>query len=341
MKKKNFNKPNICTNILELIGNTPLVKIKNKIPVEINPCIKIYAKLEYLNPGFSIKDRIALSMIEDAEKKGILNGEKIIIEATSGNTGIGLAMICASKGYQLILTMPETMSIERRKMLAHLGATIILTPGPLGMTGAVNKAKELLSENSSNYIMLDQFTNNANPEIHRKTTAEEIYSAMDGKVDYFIAGIGTGGTITGVGEILKKYNSQIKVIAIEPAESPVLTGGHAGPHKIQGIGAGFKPSILNIKIVDQIITISSEDAISFAKKLAKEHGILAGISSGAAFAGAIKIAIDISNEIKKNSTNNTDKNTDNNTDLQEISIVTIFPDTCERYLSTDLFKDIN
>jgi len=304
----------IAKNITELIGNTPLVRL-NKISE--GAVAQVVAKLESFNPCASIKDRIGLAMIEQAEKDGQLKKDSIIVEPTSGNTGIALAFVCAVKGYKLVLTMPETMSIERRKLLAALGAEIVLTPGSQGMSGAVRKAEEITKSNKR-YFMPQQFKNPANPEVHRRTTAEEIWRDTDGKIDILVAGVGTGGTITGVGEALKKKKSSLKVIAVEPKDSAVLSGGAPGPHKIQGIGAGFVPDVLNKKIIDEIIQVSNEDALETARRLAKEEGILAGISSGAAAHVALNAA----------------KRRENKDKL----ILVIFPDTGERYLSTDLFN---
>ncbi len=301
-------------NITELIGKTPLVKI-NKL---VNNEVLLLAKIEYFNPLSSIKDRIAYSMIEKAEKDGFIKKDTIIIEPTSGNTGIGLAFISAVKGYRLILTMPETMSIERRKLLKRLGAEIILTPGEKGMKGAVEEAQKL-SQKYKNSFIPNQFKNIANPEIHRKTTAEEIWEDTNGKVDIFIAGIGTGGTITGVGEVLKKRNPNIKIIGIEPFDSPIISENRAGSHKIQGIGAGFIPEVLNLEIIDEIIKVKNEEALKTAKKLAKLEGLFVGISSGAAMWAALKIA---NNEKNKGKV-----------------IVTILPDSGERYLSVKELDD--
>ena len=298
----------IAKNILELIGNTPIVRL-NKIVDKQSA--EILAKIEFFNPSGSVKDRIALSMIEDAEKKRILKKGGIVVEPTSGNTGIGLAMVCAVKGYKCILTMPENVSFERIHILKAFGAEVILTPANEGMKGAIKKAEEILKENKNAY-MPQQFKNPANPEIHRKTTAKEILQATNGKIDAFVAGVGTGGTITGVGEILKKHNKNIKVVAVEPERSAVLSGAPPGLHKIQGIGAGFIPEVLNTKIIDEIIKVSDEDAFLTAKRIWREEGIFCGISSGAAVYAAIKVAKDLGIGKK---------------------VVVILPDTGERYLS--------
>lgn len=307
----------IFKNLSDLVGNTPLLELK-RYGEYMNLKGNLIAKLEYFNPLSSVKDRIALSMINDAENKGIINKDSVIIEPTSGNTGIGLAFVCASKGYKLTLVMPETMSIERRNLIKALGAEIILTEGKEGMKGSIAKAKELC-ETVPNSIMLQQFDNAANPEIHRVTTAIEILNDTDGEIDIFVSGVGTGGTITGVGEVLKSRNKNISVIAVEPENSPVLSKGVSGPHKIQGIGAGFVPNILNRDIIDDILTVSDEDAMKTCRNLAKTEGLLVGISSGAAIYAATKLAEKDENIGKK--------------------IVVICPDTGERYLSTGLFND--
>lgn len=299
-------------SVLELIGKTPLVKIGG---TDIGDS-EIFVKLERSNPGGSVKDRIALAMIEGAEKEGILNPESVIIEPTSGNTGIGLALVAAVKGYRLILVMPETMSVERRAILKAYGAELVLTPGAEGMKGAIKRAEELRLEIPNSFTP-QQFKNLSNPEIHRKTTALEILEGADGKIDIFVAGIGTGGTITGVGEVLREKNPNIKIVAVEPEASPVLSGGAPGPHKIQGIGPGFVPDVLNKNIYDEIIKVSNEDAFAGARSLARKEGILAGISSGAAFHAAVTIAGREENRGKR--------------------VVAILPDTGERYLSMGVF----
>lgn len=306
----------VAKNLTELIGNTPLLELSNFNQAN-NALATIIAKLEFFNPSSSIKDRIGYSMIKDAEEKGLIKKDTVIIEPTSGNTGIALAFIAAAKGYKLILTMPETMSIERRNLLNALGAEIVLTPSSKGMTGAIHKATELLASIPHSF-MPQQFKNPANPEIHRTTTAEEIWRDTDGDVDIFIAGIGTGGTITGVGEVLKKRKPQVKIIGIEPANSPVLSGGTPGPHKIQGLGAGFVPEVLNKSIIDEIITVENEDAFRISRQLARTEGLLVGISSGAAVYAALQVAKRPENKGKK--------------------IVVILPDTGERYLSTPLYN---
>jgi cysteine synthase len=305
----------IYNDITKTIGSTPLVRL-NRIAQGLPAAI--LAKLEMKNPLGSVKDRIGLAMIEAAEAKGLINRDTTIIEPTSGNTGIALAFVCAVRKYRLILTMPETMSIERRKLLKHLGAELVLTPGSEGMKGAINKAKEIVSRTLNAY-MPDQFGNPANPEIHRKTTAEEIWQDTDGGVDFLVAGVGTGGTITGVSEAIKERKPSFKSVAVEPADSPVLSGGKPGPHKIQGIGAGFIPGILNTNIIDEIITVTNDQAFETARALAKIEGILCGISSGAAVMAALRIAGRLENKGKQ--------------------IVVILPSTGERYLSTDLFKE--
>jgi cysteine synthase A len=299
----------IAENITELTGNTPLVRLKK---IEKDTAATLVGKCEFFNPCSSIKDRIGVAMISAAEAGGLINKDTVIIEPTSGNTGIGLAFVCAQRGYRLILTMPESMSIERRKILSHFGAELELTPAEGGMKGAVQKAEELRSTYPNSFIP-QQFKNSANPEIHRRTTAEEIWKDTDGKVDIFIAGVGTGGTITGVGEVLKKRKPGITIIAVEPVESPVLSGGNPGPHRIQGIGAGFIPDILNREVIDEVVTVNGEEAIDMALRLAKEEGILAGISGGAAVCSAVR--------------------TGNKEENKGKLIVVILPDTGERYLS--------
>lgn len=307
----------IAKSLTELIGNTPLLELSN-YNVEKEVQGKVVAKLESFNPGGSVKDRIGYSMILDAEEKGLINKDTVIIEPTSGNTGIALAIVAASKKYKLILTMPDTMSIERRSVLKALGAELVLTPGKDGMKGAIKKAEELAAETQNSFIP-QQFENLSNPDIHRKTTAEEIWNDTDGKVDIFVAGVGTGGTITGVGEALKKKNPNIKIIAVEPNDSPVLSGGAPGPHKIQGIGAGFLPKVLNAGIIDEIIKVKNEEAFRISRDLARTEGLLVGISSGAATFAATEIAKRIENKDK--------------------IIVVLLPDTGERYLSTALFQE--
>jgi cysteine synthase A len=304
----------IFENINSTIGSTPLVRL-NKIGNEFGA--EVLAKLESLNPLASVKDRIGIAMIEAAETQRLINTETTIVEPTSGNTGLALAFVCTAKNYNLILTMPDTMSIERRKLLKHLGAELILTSGIEGMKGAIAKAKEIL-ENTSNAYMPDQFANPANPEIHRKTTAEEIWNDTGGRIDIFVSGVGTGGTITGVSEVIKARKPSLRAVAVEPADSPMLSKGISGPHKIQGIGAGFVPDVLNTKIIDEIITVTNEQAFETAQKLAGLEGILCGISSGAAAWAALELAGRPENQGKQ--------------------IVVVLPDTGERYLSTDLIK---
>ncbi|MBF8275563.1 MAG: cysK [Candidatus Brocadiaceae bacterium] len=306
----------IYDDITKTIGNTPLVRL-NSITKGLGSTV--VAKMESFNPMSSVKDRIGISMITAAEQSGLLKKDTIIIEPTSGNTGIALAFVAAAKGYKIILTMPDTMSIERRALLKAFGAEIVLTPGSEGMKGAINKAEELV-KNTPNAFMPQQFKNLANPEIHRQTTAEEVWNDTDGKIDFFVGGVGTGGTITGVGEVIKKRKPSLKVIAVEPADSPVLSGGNSGPHKIQGIGAGFVPEVLNTKIIDEIITVKNEQAFAVARQLAREEGILAGISSGAAVFAALQVAARPENKGKL--------------------IVVVLPDTGERYLSTVLFNEL-
>ncbi len=306
----------IANDVTELIGNTPLVKLRR---VTAGAVATIAAKLEYFNPAHSVKDRIGVSMIDAAEKAGLIKSDTIIVEPTSGNTGIALAMVAAARGYKIVLTMPETMSKERRALLRGYGAELILTPGPDGMGGAIRKAEELVASDSR-YFMPQQFKNLANPEIHRKTTAEEIWRDTDGQVDFLVAGIGTGGTITGVGEVLKARKPSVKVIAVEPDASPVLSGGQKGPHPIQGIGAGFIPEVLNTHIYDEVIRVKADDAFATARRMAKEEGLLVGISSGAATWAALQVA----------------KRPENKGKL----IVVIIPSFGERYLSTPLFAGL-
>lgn len=308
---------NIYKGTLGLIGNTPLVEVAN-IEKELGLEATLLAKLEYFNPAGSVKDRIAKAMIEDAEEKGILKEGSVIIEPTSGNTGIGLASIAAAKGYRIILTMPETMSVERRNILKAYGAELVLTEGAKGMTGAIAKAEELAKEIPNSFIP-GQFVNPANPAIHKSTTGPEVWNDTDGKVDVFVAGVGTGGTLTGVGEYLKSKNPDVKIVAVEPASSPVLSEGKSGPHKIQGIGAGFVPDVLNTSIYDEIIKVENEDAFATGKFLAKQEGVLVGISSGAALHAAIQLAKRPENKGK--------------------TIVALLPDNGDRYYSTPLFTE--
>lgn len=307
----------VYRKITDLIGGTPLLELTNYEKAnELNA--KIYAKLEYFNPAGSVKDRIAKAMLDDAEEKGLLKPGAVIIEPTSGNTGIGLASVAASRGYKVILTMPETMSVERRNLLKAYGAVLVLTEGAKGMPGAIAKAKELAEQIPNSYIP-SQFTNPANPAVHLKTTGPEIWADTDGKVDIFVAGVGTGGTLSGVGAYLKSQNPNVKVVAVEPATSPVLSGGKAGPHKIQGIGAGFVPDTLNTDIYDEILSVQNEDAFATGRALARSEGVLVGISSGAAVFAAAQLAKRPENAGKV--------------------IVALLPDTGERYLSTPMFAD--
>jgi len=306
----------LYSNVGATIGHTPLVRL-NKIDREISA--EIVAKLEYRNPLGSVKDRIAAYMIAEAERQGLIDRESLIVEPTSGNTGIGLAFVCAVKGYRLCLTMPETMSMERRKLLTHLGAELVLTPGPEGMGGAIAKASEILGQHQNAY-MPNQFENPANPMAHRETTGPEIWDDTEGQVDYLVSGVGTGGTITGVSQYIKGKNAGFKAIAVEPAASPVLSGGAKGPHKIQGIGAGFVPGVLDRQLIDEIVTVSDEAAFETARMLAEREGILCGISSGAAVWAALQVA--------------------RRPESADRRIVVILPSTGERYISTDLFKPV-
>jgi cysteine synthase A len=304
----------IHTDVTRIVGRTPIVRLHRIAgDLEAEPL----AKLEYKNPLGSVKDRIGLSMIEAAENEGRIGPGSLIVEPTSGNTGIALAFVCAVRGYRLVLTMPETMSVERRKLLAHLGAELVLTPGDRGMQGALDKAREIL-EASEDAFMPDQFSNPANPDVHRRTTAEEIWEAAGGEVDLFVAGVGTGGTITGVAEALRERRPGFRAVAVEPAGSPVLSGGSAGSHKIQGIGAGFVPDVLNREVIDEVVTVEDEEAFDTARALAKTEGLLCGISSGAAVAAALRVARRPENRGKR--------------------IVTLLPSTGERYISTELFE---
>nr|WP_278287301.1 cysteine synthase A [Caloranaerobacter ferrireducens] len=303
----------VYNSIIETVGNTPIVKLNRTVDEN---SADVYVKLEYFNPGSSVKDRIALNMIEQAEKEGKLNKNSVIIEPTSGNTGIGLAMIGAAKGYKVVLVMPDTMSLERRNLLKAYGAELVLTPGAKGMKGAIEKAKELLEENE-NYFMPQQFENPSNPEIHRKTTAREIIEQMNGQFDVFVAGVGTGGTLTGVAQVLKQEMKNVEIVAVEPEKSPVLSGGQPGPHGLQGIGAGFIPKVLDKSLIDSIEKVREEDAINTIRKIAKNEGILLGISSGA----AIYVALNKAKKLGKGK-----------------KVVVIAPDNGERYLSTGIFE---
>ncbi len=306
--------PRIFSDITTTVGNTPLVRL-SKMAEGLEA--EVIAKLEFFNPLGSVKDRIGIAMIEAAEHQGQIRPDTLIVEPTSGNTGIALAFVCAAKGYRLCLTMPETMSMERRKLLRHLGAQLVLTPGGEGMKGAILKAEEILTS-SKDAHMPNQFKNPANPDIHRKTTAEEIWQDTEGAVDIMVAGVGTGGTITGVSEVIKARKPSFKAIAVEPAASAILSGGQAGPHKIQGIGAGFIPDVLNVNVIDEVIAVTNEDAFDMGRRLAEEEGILCGISSGAAVWAALEVAKRSENRGKQ--------------------IVVVLPSTGERYISTDLFK---
>ena len=307
----------IAEDVTQLVGNTPLVRLRR---VTEGAVADVVAKLEFFNPANSVKDRIGVAMIDAAEQAGLINADTIILEPTSGNTGIALAMVAAARGYRLVLTMPETMSIERRKLLLALGAELVLTPGADGMPGAIAKAEEL-AKSDQRYFVPQQFENPANPAIHRKTTAEEVWRDTDGKIDIFVAGVGTGGTITGVAQVIKERKPSAQFVAVEPTASPVLSGGQKGPHPIQGIGAGFIPPVLDLDLVDEIITVDNDDALNLARRLAKEEGLLVGISSGAAVAAALEVARRPENAGKL--------------------VVVVLPDFGERYLSTVLFAELS
>ena len=308
---------NIASNVTELIGNTPLIRLNR---LTAGAYGTVVAKLEFFNPGASVKDRIGFAMIDAAEKAGLINKDSVIVEPTSGNTGIALALVCAAKGYKCILLMPETMSKERRMLLRAYGAELILTPGPEGMNGAIKRAEDIVASDPKKYFMPQQFKNLADPEIHRRTTAEEIWRDTDGQVDYLVSGIGTGGTITGVGEVIKSRKPSFKVVAVEPDASPVLSGGQKGPHPIQGIGAGFVPAVLNTQIYDEVIRVKADDALATARRMAQEEGLLVGISSGAATWAALQVA--------------------NRPEAKDKLIVAIIPSFGERYLSTVLYAHL-
>jgi cysteine synthase len=307
----------IADNITQLIGNTPLVRL-NRVTDGANA--DVVAKLESFNPAASVKDRLGVALIDAAEEAGLLKDDTVILEPTSGNTGIALAMVAAARGYRITLTMPETMSVERRKLLRALGAELILTPGPEGMPGAIAKAEEL-AKSDQKYFIPQQFENPANPAIHRKTTAEEVWRDTDGKIDFFVSGVGTGGTLTGVAQVIKERKPSVQFVAVEPAASPVLSGGQKGPHPIQGIGAGFIPPVLDLDLVDEVITVGNDDSINLARRLAREEGLLVGVSSGAAVVAALQVARRPENAGKL--------------------IVVVLPDFGERYLSTPLFADVS